>query len=108
MKGLIIIAILLTVGIIVWQFKKNKDIKKLLISLGTFGFIVSLAVMGNLTRSVIPIYIAHLILIIGAWGSLLTYMYKDRYYWYVILSPVITIGLFLLLEMYTGSSNEIG
>ncbi len=64
MKALIILAILATLGIIFFQYSRNKNIKKLLIALATFGMIVSLAVVGNLTRPVIPIFIAHIILII--------------------------------------------
>lgn len=108
MKGIIIIAILVTLAVIFGKFKKNQDVKQLLIGLGTFGLIISLAVMGNLTRSVMPIFIAHLILVIGAWGSLFLYIVRNKYYWWMYLLPFLSIGLFLLLEFYTGSGNEAG
>jgi hypothetical protein len=107
MKALIILAILATLGIIFFQYSRNKNIKKLLIALATFGMIVSLAVVGNLTRPVIPIFIAHIILIIMAWGGLMVYLMKEKYYWWVIFSPVVTIILFLVLEMLTGSGHDI-
>jgi hypothetical protein len=107
MKALIILAILATLGIIFFQYSRNKNIKKLLIALATFGMIVSLAVVGNLTRPVIPIFIAHIILIIMAWGGLMVYLMKEKYYWWVIFSPVVTIVLFLVLEMLTGSGHDI-
>ena len=107
MKALIVLAILLTIAIIFFKYSREKDIKKLLISLATFGIIVSLAVVGNLTRPVVPIYIAHMILVIIAWGGLLTYSVKNKYYWWIIFSPVLTIGLFLLLELLTGSGHEL-
>ena len=107
MKALIILAILATLAILFFQYSKNKDLKKLLISLVTFAVIISLAVVGNLTRQVFPIFIAHIILIIIAWGGLLVYMFKDRYYWWVLFSPMVTIGLFLLLELLTGSGHEL-
>jgi len=106
MKALIILAILATLAILFFQYTRNKNLKKFLISLVTFGAIISLAVVGNLTRQVFPIFIAHIILIIIAWGGLLVYMFKDRYYWWILFSPVITIGLFLLLEFLTGSGHE--
>jgi len=107
MKALIILVILATLGIIFFQYGRNKNIKKLLIALVTFGMIVSLAVVGNLTRPVIPIFIAHIILVIMAWGGLMFYLMKERYYWWVIFSPIVTIVLFLVLELLTGSGHEI-
>ncbi len=108
MKALIILAIFATVGGIFFQYSRNKDLKKLFIALITFGVIVSLAVVGNLTRQVMPIYLAHIMLIIISWGGLIVYLVRERYYWWIIFSPVVTIGLFLLLELLTGSGHEIG
>jgi len=107
MKVPIILAILITVAILFFQYSRNKNLKKLLIALATFGAIISLAVVGNLTRQVFPIFIAHIILIIVAWGGLLMYIFSDKYYWWILFSPVVTIGLFLLLEFLTGSGHEI-
>ena len=108
MKALIILAILATLAIIFFQYTRSKDLKKLFIALGSFGLIVSLGVMGNLTRQVIPLFMAHIILIVVSWGGLMVYLVKEKYYWWVIFSPVVTIGLFLVLELLTGSGHEIG
>jgi hypothetical protein len=107
MKALLVIVILVTFGAIFFQYSRNKDVKKLLIALATFGVILALAVVGNLTRQVIPLFIAHIILVISAWGALIVYLIRDKYYWWVIFSPVVTIGLFLLLELVTGSGHEL-
>jgi len=106
MKALIILAILATLAIIFFQYSRNKDLKKLFIALGSFLLIISLAIMGNLTRQVIPLFMAHIVLIVIAWGGLMVYLVRDRYYWWVIFSPVVTIGMFLLLELLTGSGHE--
>jgi hypothetical protein len=106
MKAIIILMIILTLGVIFLYYFKTRNLKKLLISLGTFGVILSLAVVGNVTRQVIPLFIAHLILLVFAWGGLLVYLVKERYYWWVIFSPFVTIGLFLVLELLTGSGHE--
>jgi len=106
-KALIILAILATLGLIFFSYSRKKDLKKLLFSLATFGMIVSLAVVGNLTRSVLPIYITHMILVILAWGGLVIYIFSRKYYWWLIFSPVVTIGLFLLLEYLEGSRHGI-
>ncbi|NOR55217.1 MAG: hypothetical protein GQ531_03320 [Sulfurovum sp.] len=108
MKALIILAILLTLAIIFFQYNRNKDVKKLLISLGTFIAILSLGFMGAITRQVMPIFIAHIVLVIIAWGGLFVYFIRDKYYIWVLFSPIITIGIFLVLELLTGSSHEVG
>ena len=106
MKALIILTILATLAIIFFQYSRNKDLKKLFIALGSFLLVVSLGIMGNLTRQVIPVFMAHIVLIVIAWGGLMVYLLRDRYYWWIIFSPVVTIGLFLLLELLTGSGHE--
>lgn len=108
MKALMILVILATLGSIFLQYYRNREVKKLLISLGTFAAIVSLGVIGNLTRQVFPLFITHIILILISWGALILYLIRDRYYWWIIFSPLVTIGLFLLLELLTGSGHELG
>ena len=108
MKVLIVLVILLTLGSIFLHYRKNKDIKKLLIIIGSFTLLLSLATIGTLTRQIFPLFIAHIILIIIAWGAVLFYMIKDKYYGWIIFSPLVTIGLFLLLELVSGSGHELG
>ena len=106
MKALIVLTILITLVIIFLKYKRDKELKKLFISLGTFILLISLGFMGNITRQVIPLFLAHIILLIGAWGGLLLYVIRDRYYWWLVFSPIITIGHFILLELLTGSGHE--
>ncbi len=108
MKALIILVIFATLGIIFFQYRRNKNLKKLFIALLTFGVIISLAVLGNVTRQVMPIYLAHMMLTVTSWGGLILYLVRDRYYGWIIFSPLVTIGLFLLLELLTGSGHEAG
>ena len=107
MKAIIILVIFATLGIIFFQYSRNRDLKKLLIAITTFAVIVTLSVVGNVTRPVMPIFVAHIMLIIVAWGGLILYLFKEKYYWWVIFSPVVTIGLFLVLEFLAGSGSEI-
>jgi hypothetical protein len=108
MKALIILAILVTLGIIVYKYKKDKNLKKLLITLATFATIMGLAIAGNLTRPVMPLFIAHEILILIAWGALVfMYVFKGKYCWWWFVAPLFTIGLFLVLEFIGGSAHEL-
>jgi len=107
MKALILLVILATLALMIYKYNKDKNLKKLLISLATFAVIIALAVVGNLTRPIMPLFLAHAILVILAWGATLKYVFSQKYYWWIIFSPVVTIGLFLLLEFIGGSSHEL-
>ena len=107
MKVLIILAILVTIAIIFFKYNKEKNLKRLFFSLATFAIIISLAVIGNLARPIMPIFLAHAILIIIAWGTALKYVFTGTYHWWIIFSPILTIILFLVLEFLTGSGHEL-
>ena len=108
MKSIIILEIFATLGIIFFQYSRNKDLKKLLIALITFAVIITLSVVGNVTRPIMSIFLAHIMLIIASWVGLVLYLMRERYYWWLIFSPVVTIVLFLLLELVAGSGSQIG
>jgi len=105
MKALITIAILLTLALVALMFRRSGDWKKLFISLALFALILILSGLGAMTRTIIPLFIAHFILILIAWGSLIYYIFKDKLYWYIITAPSITILLFILLEHLVGSGG---
>jgi len=108
MKVVIVLAILLTLSIIFFKYKKDKNLNKLFITLATFGAIIGLSIVGNLTRSIMPLFIAHEILILIAWGALLfMYVFKNKYCWWWFVSPLLTIGLFLVLEFLGGSAHDL-
>jgi len=106
MKALIIIAILATFGLIFFLYSRNKDTKKLFIALGSFLLIISLGIVGNITRPVIPFFLAHIVLIVFAWVGLLYYLIRGRYVWWLIFSPAVTIILFVIWSLIAGSRYE--
>ena len=105
MKAMIILAILATLGLVAFDFRRHHDWKRVLISLGVFAIILTFAGLGNMLRTVIPLFIAHFILIVIAWGALLSYLFGKRLFWPVIFSPLVTILFFLLLERVIGSGG---
>ncbi len=105
MKGLIIVAILLTLAFVALDFYRHRNWKKLLISLSLFAGLLTMAGLGNMLRTVIPLFIAEFVLIFIAWGALLFYLFRDKLYWPIMLSPLVPILLFLLLEKVIGSSG---
>ncbi len=108
MKAMVILAVLLTVVSIGLSFYRSRDWKKLLISSGVFAFILILSGLGNMTRSVIPLFIAHFVLIVFAWAALLYYVARGKLYWQVVVAPVATILLFVVLERVIGSGGAGG
>lgn len=107
MKALILMAVLGTLALTVLQYKREKNFKKTMITLASFALVVSLAIVGNLTRPVIPLYLSHLVLVVIAWGGVLYYLLRGKYLWWLIASPIVTIAIFLLLELLAGSGHEL-
>jgi len=106
MKALLVLIILATLGVILLSYRRTGNRKKTLVALASFGVIVSLGIAGNITRAILPLFVAHLVLLVFAWLGLLYYLWRGRYYWWVVLSPLLSIGLFLLLELTEGSGHE--
>ena len=106
MKALIVFGVLLTLGLILLQHKREQRFSKTVISLGSFALLLSFGVMGGITRPIIPLFLAHLVLITLAWIGLLYYIFRGRYLWWVIFSPAVTILLFVALSLLEGSRYE--
>ncbi len=106
MKALIILAVLLTFALIFWLYSRNKDSKRTMIALASFIVIISLGIMGNITRPVIPLFLTHIVLVASAWGGLLYYLFRQQYLWWLIFSPIVTIVLFVALSLLEGSRYE--
>ena len=105
MKGLIIIGILITFGLIVFNFYRSKEWKKFSISIAIFTILLIFVGLSPMVRTVVPIFIAHLILILISWSGVLYYVIRGKLYLQVILSPAVTLILFLVLERVVGSGN---
>lgn len=105
MKGLLILGILITAGLIVFNFYRSRGWKKLSISLVIFTAVLIFAGLSPMVRTVIPLFITHLILTTIAWIGVLYYILRGKLYLLVILSPVVTITLFLIMERVLGSGN---
>jgi len=104
MKARIIIILILNIFLVFYVHKRDKDIKKTLFTLGLFIILSSMATFGMMTRPVIYIFLLHIIFVIISWGSILWYIFKDKYYMHLHLSPLITLTLYMLGEVLFGSS----
>ena len=98
MKAIIILAILLSIGLTILIYRQNSDLKKMLLSFALLATIISLGVVGNMMRSVMPLFLTHIVAIAISYGGLLLYILRDKFYWYLALIPFGTLALYLLLS----------
>ena len=104
MKALLMLILILNIFLVFYIQKRDKDIKKTLFTLGLFIMLSSMATFGMMTRPLISIFLLHVIFLIISWGSILWYIFKDKYYMHLHLSPFITLTLYMLGEVVFGSS----
>ncbi len=105
MKALVVILVIATLAAAVLRYRRTKELKKLLVTLGLFAVVISLGFAGNIVRAIMPLFLIHIVLILFAWGALLYYILRDRLYLWAIFSPLTTIILFLVMEQLVGSAH---
>ena len=107
MKAIITLAILATFVLIFFSYHKNRDIKKLFITLGSFVFLLYLLWVGfRVSIAIFPLKIANIVLGFFAWGGIVYYILRDRYIWWVILSPLLVPIVFVVFSLMGGSRYE--
>jgi len=97
MRGIIILAILFAIGLIVLFYKRESDVPKMLFSFFILASILTLAVVGNVMRSLMPLFLIHLVALIFSYGGLLFYIFSERKQWILWLLPLSTLIFYLLL-----------
>ena len=107
MKALIIIAILATFGLSVFLYTRNKDFRKLLITVLSFSVLLYIMWVGfRVSVAIFPLKILNIVLGFFAWGGIFYYMLRNRYLWYVIFSPLLVPVVFVIFSLIGGSRYE--
>lgn len=106
MKAVIVLAILFAIGVIVLMYKREEDVKKMAFSFFILLVIIGLAVVGNVMRSVMPLFLAHIIALIMAYGGLVYYVFRDVPQWILWLLPLATLILYVLIA-WIGNEHVI-
>ncbi len=107
MKALITIAILVTFVMAFLAYRKNRDLKKLFITLGSFVVMLYILWVGfRVSVAIFPLKMANIVLGFFSWGGIVYYMLRDRYVWWVIFSPLLVPVLFVLFSLLGGSRYE--
>ncbi|MBN2824577.1 MAG: hypothetical protein JXQ76_04575 [Campylobacterales bacterium] len=105
MKALFILLIFATLALIFWAYQKERDSRKLSLSLLIFLAVGGFAVLGMMLRPMIILFLVHFALLIASWLSLFWYILKGRYYPLIHLSPLATLLLYVISEFLFGSGG---
>jgi hypothetical protein len=106
MKTLIVLAILFAIGVIFLMYKRDDDVKKMLFSFLILGSIIGFSVIGNVMRSVLPLFLAHIIALILSYGGLIYYIFKDKTQWMLWLLPLLTLTFYFIVA-WIGNEHVI-
>ena len=97
MKFVIILLPLFTIVFIYIVFKRDGDIKKAVISSLLLVGVITLSIMGNIMRSIIPIFLTHIVAIVSAYGATIYYIFREKFVWLALIAPLATMLVYLFL-----------
>jgi len=97
MKFLLVLAPLIVVALTYVMYKEDGNLKKLIISFLLLWAVITLAIVGNIMRSVSPLFLTHIVAIIIAYGATIYYVLKGRFIWLALVAPILTMLLYLVL-----------
>ncbi len=97
MKFLFILAPLIVVALSYVMFREDGNIKKLIITFLLLWAVVTLAIVGNVMRSVSLLFLTHIVAIVASYGGIIYYVLKKRFIWLALAAPLLTMTLYLLL-----------
>ena len=107
MKGLIVVAIVATFVMAFLFYKRDRNLGKLLLALGSFAVMLYILWVGyRVSITLFPLKIANIVLGFFAWGGIVYYILRDRYIWWLIFSPLLVPLLFILFSLIGGSRYE--
>lgn len=104
MKFLFILAPLIVAALSYVMYKEDSNVKKLIITFLLLWAVITLGVIGNVMRSLSPLYLTHMIAIVVAYGGIIYYVLKGKFLWVALASPVVTM-LFYLIFAWLGNEH---
>ncbi len=96
MKFLLVLAPLIVAALSYVMYKEDGNIKKLIITFLLLWAVITLALVGNVMRSLTPLFLTHIVAIVIAYGATIYYVLKSKFIWLALLAPVITMVIYLL------------
>jgi hypothetical protein len=96
MKFLLILAPLIVAALSYVMYKEDGNIKKLIITFLLLWAVITLAVVGNVMRSLTPLFLTHIVAIVMAYAATIYYVLKSKFIWIGLLAPVLTMLIYLI------------
>jgi len=96
MKFLLVLAPLIVAALSYVMYKEDGNIKKLIITFLLLWAVITLAIVGNVMRSLIPLFLTHIVAIVAAYGATIYYVLKSRFIWLALAAPVVTMLIYLI------------
>jgi len=96
MKFLLILAPLIVVALSYVMYREDGNIKKLIVTFLLLWAVITLAILGNVMRSLSILFILHLIAIVIAYAATIYYVLKNKFIWLGLASPVVTMIIYLI------------
>ena len=104
LKYLIVLLPLVVIVFIYIMFKRDRDIKKAIISSFLLLAVVALAIMGNIMRSIPPLFLTHIVAVIVAYGATIYYVLREKFILLALVAPLATM-LFYLFLVWVGNEH---
>jgi len=105
MKLLLVGAIICAIFIIIFDFKKKKNIKSTLIYSGMLVALFSVGFMGAMMRSITSVFLLHYIAVAFSYMALLWYILRGRLYPIAYISPLFVLMFYLFMAFLTGTNG---
>ncbi len=96
MKYLLVLAPLIVAALAYVMYKEDSNLKKLIISFLLLWAVITLAIVGNIMRSLTPLFLTHTLAIVIAYAGTIYYVLKGKFIWLALMAPVITMIVYLL------------
>jgi 5'(3')-deoxyribonucleotidase len=97
MKFLLVLAPLIVAALSYVMYKEDGNIKKLIITFLLLWAVITLAIVGNVMRSLMPLFLTHIVAIAIAYAATVYYTLKAKFIWLALAFPVITMSIYLIL-----------
>ncbi len=104
MKFLMVLLPLIAIAFIYMMFKRDRDVKKAVISSALLLAVTSLFIMGNIMRSIIPLFLTHIVAVVFAYGATIYYILRGKFIGLALIAPLATM-LFYLFLVWVGNEH---
>ena len=96
MKFLLVLAPLIVAALSYVMYKEDGNIKKLIITFLLLWAVITLAIVGNVMRSLTPLFLTHIVAVVFAYGATIYYVLRSKFIWLALASPVVTMIIYLI------------